>query len=110
MVAFLICSSSEDEYVQYCAYLNMYEYVSSALYSANKDLYREVRSKLAPEVYEEQLAYSAFFKKYSKSVASKVTGTVNDVYLKAQGTVGKKSYGMVVDLTVAYFKQQGIIQ
>ena len=39
-----------------------------------------------------------------------VSGTVNDLYLQAQGTEGKKSYGMVVDLTVAYLKSHGEIE
>ena len=33
-----------------------------------------------------------------------VVGTVNDSYLQSQGTPGTKSYGMVVDLAVAYHK------
>ena len=109
MVAFLVCIESDDPYVQYSAYLNVYEYVSSALYSADKELYREIRKKIDPAVYSEQVAYSGFFKKYEKSVASQVSGAVNDVYLKTQGTKGKVSYGMVVDLTVAYFKSQNLI-
>ena len=48
-------------------------------------------------------AYSRFFDKYRKSVVSEVSGAVNDTYLKLQGqTAGTKSYGLVVDLAVAY--------
>jgi hypothetical protein len=110
MVAFLVCIESDDPYIQYSAYLNVYEYVSSALYSADKELYSEIRSKLDTRVRNEQIAYSRFFDKYEKSVASQVSGAVNDVYLKTQGTQGKVSYGMVVDLTVAYLKSQSLIE
>lgn len=109
MVAFLVCMESDDPYIQYSAYLNVYEYVSSALYSADRDLYRDVRSKLSASVYGEQVAYSRFFDKYRKSVTSQVSGAVNDAYLKTQGTAGSVSYGMVVDLTVAYLKAQNLI-
>lgn len=109
MVAFLVCIGSDDPYIQYSAYVNVYEYVSSALYKASKDLYKKVDKNMDSFVLKEQIAYSKFFDKYEKSVASVVTGAVNDVYLKAQGTVGKKSYGMVVDLTVAYYKKLGIV-
>jgi len=109
MIAFLVCIGSDDPYIQYSAYVNVYEYVSSALYKASKDLYKKVNQKMNVFVFKEQVAYSKFFDKYEKSVASVVTGAVNDVYLKAQGTVGKKSYGMVVDLTVAYYKKLGIV-
>jgi hypothetical protein len=87
----------------------MYEYISSALYKADKELYSAARKLLDQNVRAELAAYSKFFNKYRESTASKVSNKVNDVYLKAQGTVGKKSYGMVVDLAVAYFKRENII-
>jgi hypothetical protein len=51
-------------------------------------------------------AYSAFFNKYRDSTAGKVSEKVNDTFLQVQGTVGTKSYGMVVDLAVAYKKAE----
>ena len=87
----------------------MYEYVAAALRKASSEKYKQISRKLDLAVYNEQIAYSNFFKKYQQSVTSKVSGTVNDAYLKAQGTAGRQSYGMVVDLTVAYFKREGII-
>lgn len=110
MVAFLVCIGSDDPYIQYSAYMNVYEYVSSALYSADRDLYKRAARKLIIDAYNEMVAYGEFFKKYDNSVASKVSGTVNDVYLKVQGTEGRKSYGMVVDLTVAYLKSKELIE
>ncbi len=109
MIAFLVCMESDDAYIRYCAYLNMYEYVANALYKADKNLFREVDSKLNKSVYDEQVAYSKFFDKYERSVTSQVSGAVNDVYLQSQGTQGRVSYGMVVDLTVAYFKTEKLI-
>lgn len=110
MMAFLVSLCSDDTYIRYCAYVNMYEYVASALYKADKDMFRTLDKKLDPNVINEQSAYSAFFKKYSQSITSQVSGTVNDIYLQAQGTEGRKSYGMVVDLTVAYLKSLGKIK
>ena len=106
MVAFLVCMQSDDAYIRYCAYLNMYEYVANALYRANPDLYSQVRATLNADVRSEMVAYSAFFSKYQNSTASSVSGAVNDTFLKFQGTEGTASYGMVVDLTVAYYKNQ----
>ena len=110
MIAFLVCMESDDTYIRYCAYVNMYEYVANALYRADKELFKKADANLSREVYNEQVAYSKFFKKYQKSVTSQISGTVNDIYLQSQGTVGKKSYGMVVDITVAYFKNLGYIE
>ena len=109
MVAFLVCMESEDAYIRYCAYLNMYEYVASALYRADRDLYAKARDTLEVEVRQEMAAYSSFFSKYQNSKASSVSGAVNDTFLKFQGTEGTASYGMVVDLTVAYYKNLGLI-
>ncbi len=110
MVAFLVCLESDDAYIKYSAYLNIYEYVINALYKADKELYFEVVENLEDKVYLEEIAYNKFFDKYENSNASVVTGAVNDVYLKVQGTEGKKSYGMVVDLTVSYLKSQNLIK
>lgn len=101
-VAFLVCAASDDDYIRYSGYLNLYEYVSNALYSADKEAYSEVRSGLDRKARVEMSAYSKFFDKYRENVAANVTETVNNTYLTIQGTPGTKSYGMVVDLAVAY--------
>ena len=51
-------------------------------------------------------AYSKFFDKYRENVAEKVSDKVNDTFLTINGTEGVKSYGMVVDLAVAYYKDK----
>ena len=103
-MAFLVCTASDDPYIRYCGYLNMYEYVRNSLYSASPDMYSEVNGKLALNVKYELYAYSKFFEKYRHNVAATVSGAVNDTYLKIQGTPGVRSYGMVTDLAVAYYK------
>lgn len=104
-IAFLVCMESEDSYIRYSACLNLYEYVSSALYSADRELYSRARAKLSGDVKGEMIAYSEFYEKYRDSVASDISETVNNTFLVIQGTEGTKSYGMVVDLAVAYYKQ-----
>lgn len=109
MIAFLVSMESDDEYIRYSAYVNVFEYIMNALYRADKNLYMKVYRKLDKSVISEQVAYGKFFKKYEKSVTSQVSGTINDAYLQSQGTPGRKSYGMVVDLTVAYLKNEQLI-
>ena len=104
-IAYLVCIGSDDPYIRYSGYLNMYEYVSSALYSADKAAYSKAAAALNAPVRDEMSAYSAFFEKYRNSTASKVSGTINNTYLQIQGTPGTKSYGLVVDLAVAYHKE-----
>ncbi len=110
MVAFLVCMESDDTYIRYSAYLNMYEYVTNALWSTNNDLYRQVSQDLDYNVKCEQIAYSNFYMQYQDSGIGKVSSAVNDTFLKVNGTEGEISYGLVVELTVAYFKTLDIIE
>ncbi len=104
-VAYLVCIESDDPFVKYSGYTNLLQYVTDALWKADKDLYKKyVRSYMPNEVSDEFSAYSAFFEKYRESTASQVTGAVNNTFLGSQGqTAGTKSYGLVVDLAVAYY-------
>ena len=104
-VAFLVCIGSDDPYIRYSGYLNVYEYVANALWKADKELYYKAVAHLNTEVKHEMTAYNRFYDKYRESTVSQVSGTVNNSYLQSQGTPGTKSYGMVVDLAVAYYKQ-----
>ncbi len=104
-VAFLACMESDDPYIRYSAYLNVYEYVVAKLASANRELYNKTYGALPREIVLERVAYSKFFDKYRENIAATVTEATNNAYLQSQGSVeGTRSYGMVVDLTVAYFR------
>ena len=104
-VAFLVCMESEDPYIRYSGCLNLYEYVLLALRSASPRLYRDSYSRLPEQIRAEEAAYSAFFKKYEKNVAASVSQSVNNSYLQSQGAAeGTRSYNMVVDLAVAYYR------
>lgn len=103
-LAFLVCLESNDPYIRYSGYLNLLEYVLSALSSASPELYKQAYARLSGDVVGEMAAFSAFFEKYRHSVASEVSETVNNTFLVLHGTEGTKSYGMVVDLAVAYYR------
>ncbi len=105
-VAFLVCIESEDPYIRYSGYQNMYEYVASALYSASQEKYYTLLSSLDLRVRYEMMAYNEFFEPYRETVVSAVSDAVNNTYLTLQGTEGVKSYGMVVDLAVAYLESE----
>ena len=102
-VAYLVCIESSEAYIRYSGYLNLFEYVASALARADVNLYKEAIANLSQTARYEMVAYSNFFDKYRDSVASEISGVVNDTYLTIQGTPGTASYGMVVDLAVAYY-------
>ena len=106
-VAFLVCMESDDHYIRYSAYLNMYDYVIDALRSVSKSSAKKITRSLPSNVLNDMNAYAVFFDEYKNSVASEISGAVNDAYLGMQGIKeGSDSYGMVVDLAVAYYKAQ----
>ncbi len=102
-IAFLVCAASDDPYIRYSGYLNMVEYLDSALSKENYEKFAEVYQSLDIRVKYEMRAYNEFFEKYRENRAADISSKVNDTYLKVQGLEeGEKSYGMVVDLAVAY--------
>ena len=78
--------------------------MANALWRADKDLYYKAIAHLNVEVKHEMTAYNRFYDKYRETTVSKVSNTVNNTYLQSQGTPGSRSYGMVVDLAVAYYR------
>ena len=102
-VAFLVAISSDDEYIRYAGYLNLYEYLVSALYSLDHDLYYSVHSRLHATARADIRASSAVYNEHKDSVLGRINERLNDAYLKANGTEGVVSYGYVVRLAVAYY-------
>ena len=104
--AFLVCIYSDDEYIRYSGYLNMYEYLSSALYRTDPELYYEARERI-PEVARADIrASNAVYQLHKDSILGKINDRLNDAYLKANGTEGVVSYGYVVRLAVSYYQNQ----
>ena len=94
---------SDDPYIRYSASVSVLEYVYSALAQADTDLYNRAVGQLDLHVIYEMQSYSRFFSKYAENTAATVSGAVNDTFLKLSGqSAGSKSYGLVVDLAVAY--------
>jgi hypothetical protein len=106
-IAFLVCISSDDDYIRYSGYLNLYEYLAGPLSRANKDYYSTIYYYVPENTILEMRAYSKFFDKYRENIAEKVSESVNNSFLTINGTEGTKSYGMVVDLAVAFYKDKG---
>lgn len=109
-VAFMVCINSADDYIKYCGYVNMYEYVISALHKADSAYYVEVIMATDDRIRAELGAYAEVYDKYDDTPIDNVSSAINNTYLEMQGTEGTKSYGMVVDLAVAYYKSLSLCQ
>ena len=104
-VAFLVTVSSDDDYIRYSGYLGIYEYLASALYRQDPDLYFAARDRLDERARDDMRASSAVYNKHKDSVLGKINERLNDAYLKANGTDGVVSYGYVVRLIVGYYSE-----
>lgn len=104
-IAFLVLVNSDDAYLKYSGYLDVYSTIGNALYKTDKEGYKEIRQKLCTEAEWELEAYSRFFDKFRDSEASKVSTAINNAYLQSQGTEGTVSYDMVTELVVAYYRK-----
>lgn len=105
-MAFLVLNDADDAYLRYAAKLNLFEYVTNALYATDAAACREVMQSLDGRVIGELRAYATFFEEFENSAAADVSDTVNDAYLKLNGSeAGSASYGLVVELAVAYYCQ-----
>ncbi len=101
-MAYLVCITSDDPYLQYSGYLSMLQYLAGPMRRTSETLYSDAIRGLDERVRYDLACYSTFFDKYRDSTAAEVSDAVNNAYLVLQGTEGTQSYGMVVDLAVAY--------
>ena len=106
-IAFLVCTLSDDPYIRYAGYADALNEVMIQLSSANRELYQKAREYMPQELKSEYTAYSVFFDKYRENVAATVSTTVNNAYITSHNQPqGVKSYGLVVDLVVAYMQNE----
>jgi len=102
-ISFVVCISSDDPFLRYAGYLDVYQNVASSLLSASPELYSELGKRVPKEISGDFNAYAVFFEKYSDNIAADVAGSVNNAYIENHNQpAGIKSYGMVVDLVVSY--------
>lgn len=105
-LAVLASTTSGDPAYAYSGWLKGYIYLGNALYKADKDAYWEIRDRL-PDGVKADLAYNnAYWAQFEDTVIQTVSTTVYDGVLKAYGDErGIQSYGTVVDMLVAYYRE-----
>lgn len=104
-IAFAVCIRADNPYVRYSGYMNMFEYVAAALSKTDRELVLSVYKELDARIMSEMRAYSVFCAENKNEFLGKLSDTVNDTYLKSQGTEGIASYGLVVELCVRYYAE-----
>ena len=89
----------------YSGWLLGFIHLGNALYETDPETYWAIRSTLPAAVEADLRDNSAYWDQFRDNVVEKVSDTVYDAALKSYGDAnGMKSYSMVVELLVAYYK------
>lgn len=105
-ISYLACMESDDDMIKYSGSFLAFIKASNSLYSNNSGLYYEVCSKLSDGVVRDLENNTAYWKSFEGEVAE-VSAKINDGYLKANSqSDGAKSYGRMVDLLLAYYRNE----
>mgnify|MGYP002282987948 FL=1 len=82
-------------------------HVDNRLYAADPQLLSQLSQTLSPGVRRDFADNNAYWAQFEDQVIAQVSETVNDAYLKANNQQdGTQSYGRMVDLLLADFRQR----
>jgi hypothetical protein len=105
-IAYLACMASGDADYRYSGVMLGLRHSLNALYPADRDAYSTILAGLAPEVIADYAASDVYWRQFDGPIAE-VSQTVNDVYLKTnRQAAGVKSYGQMVDLLLAEYRER----
>ncbi len=103
-VAFVVMYESDDDYMRYSALIELFSYLSDALYNADYGLFERAVMLCDDRILYEMIGFTDFFRPYQSSVAANVSNAINDTSIKLRGDEnGAQSYDMMIELAAAYF-------
>ena len=107
-LAVLASTTSGDPVYIYSGWLMGYIHLGNALYRADPEAWQAVRDSL-PDTVGADLAYNNAYWASYEGAAADASQTVYDTILKSYGQAdGIRSYGTVVDLLVAYYRNAAL--
>lgn len=99
--------TSGDDVYAYSGWLLGYIHLGNALYAADYDRWEQVYFSLPETVRSDLDDNNAYWRQFEDTTVKEVSNQVYDRFLKSYGQEdGMRSYGMVVDLLVAYYKDK----
>ena len=110
-IGYLACLKSPDAKLRYSGLYVATVHSMNALYRADRQRYFALREKYSPAMVQDMVLVEQYWVKYYDTPAAEVSNIVNDTYLKANNLAdGTQSYGRMVDLLLAQYRQaHGII-
>lgn len=105
-IGYMACIGSDNARFRYSGYLMGWVYAGNALAKTDMDACLSLQQRLPQEAIADLKYNNSFWARYDGQVA-KASSKMNDTYLKMQNqTDGVKSYGRVVDLMLAYYRER----
>lgn len=106
-ISYLVGVSSGNIELMYSSTMLALISSGNALYGQNADMYFEIRDIYSDGVLKDIRANSEYWAKFEDTVVSTVSNKINDTYLKANAQEdGVKSYGRMVDLLLAKYRDE----
>ncbi len=104
-VGYLACLHSDDPSIRYSGIMLALIHAGNQLNDADSMAFTLLRATYSDAMLRDLSAYNAYWDKYEGKVEESID-KLNDNYLKHnQQSDGVKSYGMMVDLLLAYYDQ-----
>ena len=105
-IGYLACIGSADPSFRYSGYLTGWVYAGNALAAQDLETYSELYTRLNEQTRADLADNNAFWNRY-EGKAAEVANQMNDTYLKINSQPdGVRSYGRMVDLMLAYYREQ----
>ncbi len=106
-IAYLACRYSDDLVFKYSGTMLALTSAGNALYKEDIELYAKTRQNFNEGMIADLRDRSVYWRQFDDTVISTVSNKMNDTYLKANNQKdGVKSYGRVVDLLLADYKDR----
>ena len=106
--AYLACMESDNPFIRYSGVFRALNLSLNKLRDINLDAYKEITSSLSDEFYEDCATHAEYWEEFEKEpeIAQAATA-VNNTYLKANNqSDGVQSYGRMLDLLLAYYREK----
>lgn len=102
-IAYLACIASDDDFIAYSGVMLALIHAMSRLYDADGDAYHALRADYSAAMERDLEAHRAYWAQFHGK-AAQISTELNDAYLIFNNhEEGVLSYGMMVDLLLAYY-------
>ncbi len=106
-IGYLACLKSPDVNLRYSGLYVALMQSMNALYRADSQRYFALREQYSPALFNDIAHVQQYWDKYYDTPAAEASNMINDTYLKANNlSDGTQSYGRMVDLLLAQYRQE----